>query len=1334
MKSIRKPLSVLLIAIMLLSMFTIIPASVSASDSEEAWITYLDENGNEKRITAFLLHGNEYQLALDFYVVGEVNFGDIRPLVSGPTRLILCDGAKLIMPKGMDVYCNRYLKIYAQSTGESAGELIINDVDDQKPGIGIIANPDPTAYVTWINTDNIIINGGRLNVTGGRWAAGIGAVDGMYGGVVINGGSVHATGGDYGAGIGGKSYHALTTLDATHPGDQIQSFYVTEVTINGGSVKATGGICGAGIGGDYSFPGAVTINGGDVTATGGMCAAGIGSGAWANYPDPAYNAIHGGLISITGGSVTATGGAGGGAAIGTGLGSDLYRSTTLKESTTYADYLVTITGGKVNAVGDGYGAGIGGGADNAASVCISGGEVNASSIGGVLADDEVDLSDCGIVTLTYPDEEIPSVSITSSGYAGEITLAKDFSNGTEILSAGTVSDTALIAGKTLTAPHNVHTIGGFDWNFEDNYNPTATALCAYGEPLDVEVTVSYETLPPTRTDDGAVRYVATATYDGNTYTGYYVVRTIPKKSETAETAYLDADGTEQAVTAQRYFGDEDTLSGWYIFDEDVTIDKRLVVSDDAKIILGDNVTVNLTKGVSINRPSDHIYSEATGDEADEIPSLEFYWQSGKSGRLSAKSEANNAAIGSDDGLFSGRIIINGGIITVEADPYGAGIGGGRNGGGSVMINNGAVVVRSQGAESAGIGGGSGGIGTVNINGGSVLVSAIDSLGGGIGGGYNAQNNSIVVLNYTDTVSVTSVSYGGQVKLSKPFCCGADTLEAKLYTDVSDLAGKTLLAYHDHDVSDITWLWTDDLSSAAAVISCKYGEAITVDAVITERRVEPTAYDDGNVEKIATVALSGKEYTDTQKTEVIPHTAEAVEVAYIDADGSSRTADAMAYGGDALRLPSGWYYFEGDIAIDSRLYIDGDVNIILCDHANIKIPKGVAVNSPSSLTIYGQNIGSGKLTVTSPDMSCAGIGSDGFKDAGLITINGGTLDVTSGNSGAGIGSGNGASATVIINRGTVTTVTNNISSAGIGGGNKGSGDVTITGGTVTASGHTGIGGGTYGKGSAKVTITGGTITANSLYEGAAIGSGKNCSGVVVIEGGKITANGYLGPGIGIGKADAGSDVKGAVTISGGTITAESVAYAAAIGCGQHGQCDVTITDGDITAHGGTSGAGIGSSGAGISNISISGGTVNATGKDAPGIGGNGTVTLTYTDHITVTANSYGGAVTLEKDFYNGESRVEAGEVSDMSLINGKTLTPYGDYLLGDVDGDGGITILDATAIQRFLVNLPNATFIQRAADADGDGETTILDATMIQRYLAGFHDGLKIGKSISMGDD
>ena len=65
------------------------------------------------------------------------------------------------------------------------------------------------------------------------------------------------------------------------------------------------------------------------------------------------------------------------------------------------------------------------------------------------------------------------------------------------------------------------------------------------------------------------------------------------------------------------------------------------------------------------------------------------------------------------------------------------------------------------------------------------------------------------------------------------------------------------------------------------------------------------------------------------------------------------------------------------------------------------------------------------------------------------------------------------------------------------------------------------------------------------------------------------------------------------------------------------------------------------------------------------------------------------------------------------------SPYEKLIPGDVDGDGTVTIIDATWIQRKLAAsaVPDS-FNDKAADVDGDGVVTILDATLIRRYLAG----------------
>ena len=128
------------------------------------------------------------------------------------------------------------------------------------PGIHV-----PSGYTLTINGETA--GTGSLNASSNGSAAGIGG--GWFhlasGNIIINGGIITATGGKYGAGIGGSGLEVNTCGN---------------ITINGGTVTATGGERAAGIGAVYNWGscGDITITGGTVTATGQDDAAGIGGG------------------------------------------------------------------------------------------------------------------------------------------------------------------------------------------------------------------------------------------------------------------------------------------------------------------------------------------------------------------------------------------------------------------------------------------------------------------------------------------------------------------------------------------------------------------------------------------------------------------------------------------------------------------------------------------------------------------------------------------------------------------------------------------------------------------------------------------------------------------------------------------------------------------------------------------------------------------------------------------------------------------------------------------------------------------------------------------------
>ena len=66
----------------------------------------------------------------------------------------------------------------------------------------------------------------------------------------------------------------------------------------------------------------------------------------------------------------------------------------------------------------------------------------------------------------------------------------------------------------------------------------------------------------------------------------------------------------------------------------------------------------------------------------------------------------------------------------------------------------------------------------------------------------------------------------------------------------------------------------------------------------------------------------------------------------------------------------------------------------------------------------------------------------------------------------------------------------------------------------------------------------------------------------------------------------------------------------------------------------------------------------------------------------------------------------------------------EILIGDVNGDGVVSIIDSTDIQKHLSEIITLSDTQlKAADANGDGTVSVLDATEIQKYLSDIIDEL-----------
>ena len=78
---------------------------------------------------------------------------------------------------------------------------------------------------------------------------------------------------------------------------------------------------------------------------------------------------------------------------------------------------------------------------------------------------------------------------------------------------------------------------------------------------------------------------------------------------------------------------------------------------------------------------------------------------------------------------------------------------------------------------------------------------------------------------------------------------------------------------------------------------------------------------------------------------------------------------------------------------------------------------------------------------------------------------------------------------------------------------------------------------------------------------------------------------------------------------------------------------------------------------------------------------------------------------------------------------------GSYMRGDADGDGYITVLDATKIQRVIAVLDTDDdgMVSLRSAVTGDS-LNIMDATAIQRVLAGFSNTYGIGIVVDPSSD
>lgn len=207
--------------------------------------------------------------------------------------------------------------------------------------------------------------------------------------------------------------------------------------------------------------------------------------------------------------------------------------------------------------------------------------------------------------------------------------------------------------------------------------------------------------------------------------------------------------------------------------KDVNIDCS---SNSEQAVLIDNGTnANITlQGTNTIRGGDGYSAINVHKEASLVITGE------STGSLEVFGGAFGAGIGSSEADDSGKIIIDGGIVTATGGIGAAGIGGGISGSGTEIIINGGTVTATGGTGAAGIGGGimGGGSGDITINCG--IVTAIGGNGGiiegfsfgngsgiGSGGGMDSETvGAVGGINITPYATIyaspgQTENYGGQ---------------------------------------------------------------------------------------------------------------------------------------------------------------------------------------------------------------------------------------------------------------------------------------------------------------------------------------------------------------------------------------------------------------------------------------------------------------------------------------------------------------------------------------------------------------------------------------------
>lgn len=500
------------------------------------------------------------------------------------------------------------------------------------------------------------------------------------------------------------------------------------------------------------------------------------------------------------------------------------------------------------------------------------------------------------------------------------------------------------------------------------------------------------------------------------------------------------------------------------------------------------------------------------------------------------------------------------------------------------------------------------------------------------------------------------------------------------------------------------------------------------------------------------------------------------ISYIDADGNAQShgcipivSDIHSYSYQTFGRTEGWYVVNSDVTDDypwSSNFLDKAVHIILCDGKTLSrvvnaIGHEAICAKNGSLSIYGQNLGTGRFLATSK--------SNGISAKNSIDLNGGTVSSIS-NGSIGIYSekgnitirrgnitANGSPFGIMCADGTVTlgcsTDADRITVSGFYATVKVADGQTLTDGisthtftgTLNTDQRAALAGKTLIKSLGDIAyqdengqeqtcsdytiLMDSTIPVDGSDEGSIGTIDQNtwyvARGNYTFNHNKLNALGHVhlllldGAALNVGGSESGLSTK-YLSIYGqslgtGTLTATATEKAISV-------------DGNLVVNGGTINAQGGDYGIYVDggNMTFNGGSLNATGTIS-GIYIDGDLALGWTntsDNITASSYSCTGTISVrdKQFFYNGNQLLKGmlynhnggNPIGDLSKLNGNTLTPMQMSLFYEIDyidenGNAQTTPKDVAVIQ--LTGQETAIGIS--------GETTwyLIDGEINYEYFA-----------------